>query len=101
MRIIIDNTDHDEGLGYDPSTGDIETVVEAGTAMMLTANTVVVPRQVVAAANTVFEPRLVVADDAIYVAHDDGWIRKWTLVGEIEEAFDPIPISGPNQEETP
>ena len=47
-------------------------------------------------AATVFEPRLVVSDDAIYIAHDDGMIRKWNLVGEQAEEFDPIPIAGPD-----
>ena len=41
-----------------------------------------------------FEPRLVVDKDAIYVAHDDGYIRKWNLVGEMADDFDPIPVSG-------
>ena len=84
MRIIIDNTDHGEGLTL---IGDEHGTIEVPPWTTATL--------------TVFEPRLVVADDAIYVAHDDGFVRKWTLVGEIEEAFDPIPISGPNQEETP
>ena len=41
-----------------------------------------------------FVPRLVVADDAVYVAHDDGFIRKWDLVGELVQSFNPIDISG-------
>ena len=85
MGIIIDNTDHEEAMIYDPGTDEIEAVVKAGTAVLMRTSS--------------FEPRLVVADDAIYVAHDDGFIRKWTLVGEIEEAFDPIPISGSDEDQ--
>ena len=84
MSIIIDNTDHDERLIHARGLVEtaVETAVEAGTAALITVD-------------TVFEPRLVVADDAIYVAHDDGYIRKWTLVGEQAEEFAPIPIAGP------
>ena len=45
-------------------------------------------------ATPTFIPRLVVDKDAIYVVHDDGYIRKWNLVGEMADDFDPIPVSG-------
>ena len=44
-----------------------------------------------------FEPRLVVANDAIYIAQNDGFVRKYNLIGEIETDFEPIPISGTSE----
>ena len=45
-----------------------------------------------------FQPRLVVDKDALYVAHDDGFVRKWDQVGEMSLDFDPIPIGGVDDE---
>ena len=43
-------------------------------------------------AKTEFTPRLVVTEDAVYVVHDDGFLRRWNLIGELDTAFNPIPI---------
>ena len=40
-----------------------------------------------------FVPKMQITDDAIYVVHDDGFLRKYNLVGVEDNAFSPIPTN--------
>ena len=87
-------TDYPE-VTFDPLADDCTSgkYQNLPRAKSTTHDALVVPENVELSVKADFVPRMQITDDAIYVVHDDGFLRKYNLVGVTDDAFNPIPIT--------